>query len=365
MSFFKSISKTKKEPVKSYEEFWAWFKLNEKDFFKVVKNRRNIEKGFFNKLSKKLEEIKDGFFYLTGMYDDNTVELVLTADGDTKNIVFVEELVKAAPEILGWKFTSLKPALDIKNVRIEMDGYKFTSDNLNFYSNEITNYSDEIDITIVHNDLTEENKEILSNGIYIFLDNYLGELDFLNNIDNLTIIGKSEAQKDLVPIEKLKDFLTWRQKEFNEKYEGVRHDTENDTLSLLEAQLESGYKLFAVINKELLNWDSKASHPWIAVLTMKYDGKKNNRMPNDKDYNLLDKIEEEIKQELKDFDGYLNIGRQTANNEREIYFACKDFRKPSKVFYALQQKYSNSFEIEYNIYKDKYWQSFNRFNPVA
>jgi hypothetical protein len=296
------------------------------------------------------------------MYDDNTVELVLTADGNTKNIVFVEELVEAAPEILGWKFTCLKPALSIEDVSIEMGGYKFNSDNLNFYATELTNYPDEIDVTIVHNDLTDENKEQISNGTYIFLDNYLGELDFLNNIDNLTIVGKSEAQRDLVPIEKLKDFLTWRQKEFNEKYEGVRYDTENDTHSILEAELESGNKLFAVINTELLNWDSKASHPWIAVLTLKYDGNNNNGMPNDKDYKLLDIIEEEIIQELKDFDGYLNIGRQTAKNERDIYFACKDFRKPSKVYYAIQQKYSESFEIEYDIYKDKYWQSFERFN---
>ena len=85
-------------------------------------------------------------------------------------------------------------------------------------------------------------------------------------------------------------------------------------------------------------------------------------MPNENDYKLLDKIEEDIMHELKDNEGYLNIGRQTAKGEREIYFACKDFRKPSKVFYKIQRNYSNSFKIEYDIYKDKYWQSFERFN---
>lgn len=362
MSFLKSIFKTKDEPIKSNTDFWSWFQNNEKDFSQVVKNHKDIEKGFFNKLSAKLGELKDGYFYLTGMYDDNTVELVLTADGSTKNIVFVEELVKAAPEIVGWKFTALKPALDIKDVSIEMGGYKFNSANLTFYANELQDYPDEIDITIVHSDLTGENKKQILNGIYIFLDNYLGELDFLNNIDNLTTISKSEAQKELVPIEKLKDYLTWRQKEFIEKYEGVRYDTENDTYSILEAELESGNRLFAVINTELLNWDSKTSHPWIAVLTLKYDGSNNNGMPNERDYKLLDTVEEEIMQELKDVDGFLNIGRQTAKGEREIYFACKDFRRPSKVFFKIQQKYSDSFGIEYDIYKDKYWQSFERFN---
>lgn len=66
------------------------------------------------------------------MYDDSTVELILTADGAIKNIVFVEELVEAAPKIPGWKFTSLKPALKIEDVCIDMGGYKFDRESLFF-----------------------------------------------------------------------------------------------------------------------------------------------------------------------------------------------------------------------------------------
>ena len=361
MSFLKNIFGKKDEPIKSYDDFWTWFQKNEKDFFNVVKNRKNIEKEFFDKLSPKLEELKDGYFYLTGMFDDNTVELVLTADGNTKNIVFIEELVASSPNINGWKFTALKPALNIEDVSIEMAGLKFNSENLYFYSNDLANYPDEIDVCIIHTDMNDNNRQQIINGTYIFLDNYLGELDFVNNIDNLQIIAKSEAKKELVPIAKLKDFLTWRQKEFVEKYDGVRYDTENDEYSMMEAELESGNMLLAVINTNLLEWDRKASHPWLAVMTLKYDGSKNNGMPNNADYELLGSIEDEIMLSLKDKDGNLNIGRQTANNERDIYFACKDFRKVSKTFNETQNKYSDRFEIEYDIYKDKYWQTFERF----
>jgi hypothetical protein len=131
----------------------------------------------------------------------------------------------------------------------------------------------------------------------------------------------------------------------------------------LEAELESGNNLIAVINTQLLNWDSKASHPWIAVITFQYDGSNNNGMPYEDDYQNLDEIEDGIMEQLTDKDGYLYIGRQTANNEREIYFACKDFRKPSKVFFKTQKENSDKFEIDYEIYKDKYWQSFERFKP--
>ncbi len=361
MNFLKNILRKKDEPITSYYDFWTWFQKNEKQFYNVVKNQQNIVQDFLNKLSPKLEEIKDGFFFLTGMYDDNTVELVMTADGNTKNIVFIEELVASAPTIENWKFTALKPALNIEDVSIQMEGLKFDAVNLFFYSNDLPNYPDEIDLCIFHSDVTDDNREQISTGIYIFLDNYLGELNFLNNIDILKVINKSEAEKEFIPIAKLKDFLNWRQKEFIEKYEGLRYDTENDEYAILEAELECGNMLLAVLNTKLLNWESKASHPWLAKMTFKYDGSNSNGMPNKQDYGSIGKIEEEIMTSLIDKDGYLNIGRQTSKNEREIYFACKDFRKPSKVFYEIQQKYKDNYEIEFDIYKDKYWQTFERF----
>lgn len=362
MSLLNKYFEKKDEPIKSYSDFWNWFQSNEKTFFNVVKNNKDIEKDFFDKLSPKLAKLKEGYFYLIGMYDDDTVELILTADGNTKNIVFVEELVEQAPKINRWRFTALKPAMDIENLAINMAGYKFDSDNLFFYSNEHAEYPDEVDICVIHNEWTEENKQQIGNGTYIFLDNYLGELDFLNNIDNVTFISKHEAEKELVPIAKLKEFLTWRQKEFIEKYSGLRYNTDNDSYSSLEADLIDGRPLIAIVNSTLLNWDSKASHPWILIVEINYIGN-DNGMPDENTYQLLNEFEEQIMLELKDIDGYLNIGRQTADNSREIYFACKDFRKPSKVLHLLSRKYSDKLNIEYDIYKDKYWQSFERFRP--
>jgi hypothetical protein len=132
----------------------------------------------------------------------------------------------------------------------------------------------------------------------------------------------------------------------------------------LEAKLESGNALIAVINTDLLQWDSKASHPWILSIKIPFDGSNNNGMPDDDIYKLLDEVENNISEELNDFEGFVNIGRQTAKNVREIYFACKEFRKPSKVLFKIQSDYADKMEITYDIYKDKYWQSFERFNPA-
>jgi hypothetical protein len=332
----------------------------------VVKKGTNIERTFFDRLSPKLNELRDGYFYLTGMFDDDTAELILTADGEVKNFIFVEELVGAAPSIKGWKFTAHKQASDIKDVGIKMSGFKFQEDNLSFYPNDDPRYPDEINITIVHHDFDgESGRNDAVRGVYIFLDNFLGELNFATTIDSLHVVGKREAKTELIPVRKLKDYLIWREKEFLEKYDGMKQGTENNSYAVLEAELKDGKPLVATINTDLLTWDGKASHPWILNVEVKYGNpEKNNGMPDQTHFDGLSRIEDKLSDDLKDFDGYLNIGRQTANGVREIYFACKDFRKSSKVTDRIIRQNADQFEITYSIYKDKYWRSFERFKDT-
>lgn len=361
MSFLRKIFGKKDRPIQSKEEFWNWFTQHQLAFFKTVKSQHQIEAQFLNKLSNKLDQLKEGYYFLTGMYDDDTVELIFTADGAIENIVFVEELVAAAPSLNQWRFTALKPASDIENLAINMNGYSFSKENLYFYSNDLQEYPDEIDITVVYDDFNKKDESKIINGIHLFLDNYLGELKFATNIDNLSFIGKEDAQQELIPINKLEAFLTWREAEFVEKYEGERRDTEDDEYLLIEGTLESGKELIATINQDALEWDRKASHPWVVDVTVQFNGDHLSGLPDDETFDALNDLEDEIQLLLKDEDGYLYIGRQTTDGHRNIFFACREFRTPSKVLFELQQSYASKFAIDFNIYKDKYWQSFKKF----
>ncbi|WP_299884353.1 DUF695 domain-containing protein [uncultured Lacinutrix sp.] len=351
-----------KKPIQTYSDFWQWFQLNEKKFYKSLKHEGDINKVFFDKLAPKLNELKDGYWFLAGMFDDDTAELIITADGMIKNIVFVEELVDAAPEMKNWKITALKqPTLD-NSYSIELDGYSFDETTMMFYPNEITNCPDEIDITIAHKDLDDENRTSIISGVYLALENSLGELNFATSIDSLNVISYEEAQSELIHIEKLKSYLTWREKEFIEKYKGLIHNTEDDNYSGMKFKLKNGREIIASVNSDLLKWDKKGSHPWIVVLRFKYNGEENEGMPNTEIYKFLDHIEDEIMLQLKDSEGYLNIGRQTGDNLRELFIACSEFRKPSKELYKIQNKYSNKIDFNFEIFKDKYWQTFDKFS---
>ena len=361
MSILGSLFGIKEAPINSYQDFWNWFCKNERCFYRSVKQHKDIEVDFFDKLSPKLEELKEGYYFVVGMMDDDRAELIFTADGCVKNFVFIEELVLAAPHMTHWKFTAHKPSLDIKDVQISIGDYEFSEENLHFYSNDLIDYPDEIDITVVYDHYNEKDKTVITNGAYIFLDNLLGELDFAVKIDAVVVYDSSKGDKPLVPISKLKDFINWRSKEFVEKYNGIRYDTVDDNFTVLRARLPSNKDLVATINADLLNWDSKASHPWVIKAELQYGDNGLNGMPDEGTLSLLEDIENDILSKLKDRNGYLFIGRQTAEGVRVLYFCCKDFRKPAKVLHYIFQKYNNEIAIEYDLFKDKYWVSFNRF----
>jgi hypothetical protein len=124
---------------------------------------------------------------------------------------------------------------------------------------------------------------------------------------------------------------------------------------------DSGRKLIAAINATLLDWDRKASHPWFMTIKINYEGDENNGMPDNQTCKIMDDFENEIMNELKDSDGYLNVGRESGDNLREIYFGCKEFRSPSKVLHQWTTKYLNILDVSYDIYKDKYWQKMERY----
>ncbi len=357
--------RTEQKLQQSYREFWNWFQKNEKRFHKIIKSKTYIEQGFLDPILEELDKTKDGFYVLVGMKNEEVVDLIFTADANLGNIVFIEELVEAVPKLKNWNFEALKPATDIKDNQIQVGEHIFKSDNLYFYSTQNDNYPDEIEITVICQNFEEKNKGKITSGIYLFLENYLGELNFATTIDVLNIESKQEAaNQELIPIEKLKSYLIWREKEYREKYDKVVENNEEDSYTLFKGKLSNDKPLLAIINKTALNWDKKSSCPYITVLSIDYEKINeplHNGFPISTIADTLEEIESDVLKNLKYKQTYLSIGRETANHFRKIYFASTSFRHISKVMYDIQQKYKDKFEIEYEIYRDKYWQSFERF----
>lgn len=151
-----------------------------------------------------------------------------------------------------------------------------------------------------------------------------------------------------------------KEKEIALKYKETSYNYKNYGYTTFAGVTKTGETVLSLINIEILKWDKKASHKWLFFLIIPFESKENN-LPDDKTEMLLNELEEEIILALPNSEGYVNIGHEISKNKKEIFFACKDFRKPAKTEDELIKKYSGIFAINYEIYKDKYWQSFNQF----
>ncbi|WP_431216800.1 DUF695 domain-containing protein [Puia sp. P3] len=96
------------------------------------------------------------------------------------------------------------------------------------------------------------------------------------------------------------------------------------------------------------------------VLEMNYTSISNG-MPDKEIAAELNKFEDELVLLLPDSDGYLNLGRDTYNSKRTIYFACKEFRHVSRTVQQMLAGFRGKIIVSYDIYKDKYWRTMNRY----
>ncbi|WP_165305056.1 DUF695 domain-containing protein [Pedobacter sp. SYP-B3415] len=345
--------------------FWKWFAGQERDFFQAVRRGSQVEAEFLDVIGPVIGRIIPGTAFLTGMMEDDTAELIFSADGDLRIIPFIEDLVNAAPALPNWKFTALKPALQAEDVNIEMNGLQFTRDNIFFSPVLQPDFPDEIALAVIHQEYEPGQHDDFTNGIYIYLDNLLGELNFATTIDHLRIISKSEEPEELIPVEKLPAYLVWREKEFVEKYDGMRRTTGEDAFQSFEGQTNDGTRIVAVLNTTLLDWDAKASHPWFVNIELSYTAEGDSGFPNETDLGLMEALEEELMARLPEQNGYLNLGRETGGGKRHIFFACREFRQPARTLKQMAERSGAQLRISFDIYKDKYWRTLAHFTNAA
>ncbi|MFZ4260609.1 DUF695 domain-containing protein [Sphingobacterium sp. HJSM2_6] len=354
----------KKDEVKedsTYAEFWHWFTIHSPDFYEIIKNGIEVEQKFVGIFAPKLDQLDLNLNFLVGLDVDGDAELIFTPDGVLKYVIHAEDLVASAPAINNWKFKALKRAMTIDGFSIKSGDFKFNTENIHFYPQLLESYPDEINLVFVYDHYHVEAHKELLNGVYIFLDNYLGEELIMEKIDNIELQSKSKEMTDLISVDKLKDYLIWREKEFLEKYQQVNYDSQQDEWTLFEGTIEQNLPMLSVMNCHALAWDYKASHPWILVLIQKYEPKDELGLPDNDSYSVFESIQTDMESFLPESEGYIQIGTETVNGTRELFIACRDYRKPARKAKEIQQKYSPIVDVDFEIFKDKYWRTFNSY----
>lgn len=344
--------------------FWQWFCLHHTSFHLSILQNKEVDDHFFELIYPQLHHVHPGICCLAGIVDSTTIELIFTANGIPEHIVFVEELVEAAPLLSGWKFTALKQASNEKT-KIIIGEYVFDKSQLSFYPINSSQYPDEIDLVFAYDSYTSQDQHIIDNGTYLYLSNYLGELYATTSIDNFEVISTNDAQQALIPINKLKSYLSWRTKEFSIiPPDHMYCKTAMPQWKHYTIQVENGEAFCLLADTTLLNFPFKIAYPWMMVVSVALDNTPHQHsIPRNILCDFFEELENDLNKALSRDSGNLLIAKKTEKEEYTLYWACQEFRHSSKIAYKVLQKYIEFFSIDYSIYKDKYWQTLDFFPP--
>lgn len=353
MSFLKKLFGNQVKEIetleieKEYQKFWDWFAQNEKKFKTIIETQDNVVDNFIEVIAPKLKALNLNFNMLAGGRPGSATEFIVTPDGVLKAVPFVEDFIACAPSIEGWSFLACKNAS--KGIALRMGDFELSEDTISFVPLLKEGYPDYIALRFIVEAYTPENEDELGNALYIFLDNYIGEMLTMTEIDHLEVRGQDAIEGELIPISKLEDYLNFRSKEFVEKYDGIKRDSDLDNYVVMEMSNEDGVYL-VTLNKTFLLWEKKMSYPWVIRIDIPYKTE-GSGMPNSKDVALMDEIEDL----LSESGLVLTVARETGGGERNLYLATQDFRAASKEVYNTLSLYNNRLEASYRLYKDKYW----------
>lgn len=346
--------------INSVSSFWQWFVEHESDFFNKIKRETGTGKEVIGQIIENVQKYHEGVFGLIGFDEDGKLELVLTADGVLKNIVFVEDLVSAAPVLNNWRFTSLKPQQNSFDYSIDWNGFEFNKSKLKFYANIDDNYPDEISILLTHPDYSDEDvySQII-NGSLIYLDNCLGEINMACRIDYIDLVKETDIDaKNLIPIEKLDSYLNWREQEYLQKYEQKSTVFPEESYVVMEGELD-GTPIFAVINNSWANWQFKPMFTWLIKISIDFEGNETG-LPDTDQLSEIQKLEDEVIARLNP-KNICVVGRVTNNHQSSVFIYSNEYRECSRIVYEILKEQVTDMDLDYQISKDKYWRAVEQY----
>lgn len=192
----------------SEEIFWKWFKGFSKSFSFDVRGYLVYTKETEKQLEKAIEDYDKDLGIVIGS-ENKSVDLIITAYGNSSKFGSASALVKAAPPFDNIKVIALKPPAEDPYFTTDYKGEKINSSEVYFDVYENKHDKRKVGIEVFFKrDVLDKNKFI--EIAIIMCESIVGERAYSEYIE-LIGVGKTK-QKDVdeyIPLTQLKAYLDW------------------------------------------------------------------------------------------------------------------------------------------------------------
>lgn len=169
------------------KSFWNWFDKNRNKYLFLTHvdagEQRNLVHEFQYRLQKFNKNLQ---FLIGGQPNAQKVELIISAEGNTKHFEAVEHLVNSAPDFKDWIIIAFKPPFGEK-FSINYYGREFSPENTIFIPLESVENPRSVGLCVYYSDYNVEEDKKFVLGTYLMLDGVLGERSCALDIDYLEV----------------------------------------------------------------------------------------------------------------------------------------------------------------------------------
>jgi hypothetical protein len=188
-------------------EYWRVFT----EFSPQLAELTTAEDPIYDQLLEKLHLIDPGLFIELSAESDHQRELVITADGNSELFALADQVVDAAPRLVGWTILALKPRLGFPE-SVMWEGVSVNIADVVFdpFTPED---SDELVLQLFVPGITEQEVDSAHNALLRALDHALGEREFAASVQYTEVLPLTGPADDYIPLLKLEEFLKWHNKQ--------------------------------------------------------------------------------------------------------------------------------------------------------
>lgn len=200
-------------------EFWSWFNENRFRYLFINDEAMEERDQALEDLANQLAEYQSGLFFLIGgQADREEQDLIITSDGQRNLFPMVKELCDAAPKIEKWRVVAFKPALG-PDIQLEYRDILFDPRQLWFIPLVHPDHPEYTGIRIGMQDYTPERENDFMGGLYLLLDNFLGEESFTLDVNYVECCELPEfpEEEGFHPLSELPSYIRWKQNENGER----------------------------------------------------------------------------------------------------------------------------------------------------
>ncbi len=345
--------------VRSYKEFWEWFRNNERVLEIFIKKGKYDT--FFYVITQTLEPLIPQTSIEIGI-NDKKISLIFSADGKIKYFPLVKKLVEEAPNLGRWEFFALKPPLakqELKNIKLEIrrgnnEYITYRIDDIYFKLKYNPEKPLRNDLVFFFKNFNSDYAIQYYNSLFIFLDKCLGEETLETEINEIEI-EKLVDTKDLKPLIEIQDFINKRKQEYKEYTKSLMYDKSEANFLLFDIIDENQFKTKSQIYIDigLLNSKSLVAYQWLFSITTAAASQDNSSIkePSPLEKEAISLIEKETEIHI--------VAIKLDIDKRTLFFVSRDYHFPLLALHFLSRKSQTPFEFD--VHLDRYLTYFDKF----